>query len=361
MKENAKKDHPKIQLIGCAKNEAAYLPEWIFHHLNIGFSYITIYVNNTDDNTLEILDKISNKHPNITYIIADELIASPPEHYREKTNTNFYNTNTIQAIIYTHALESRDENSDHIAFLDIDEFFFPYKPLSSIWPYDEKENSVVKRFNWILLSGDKKDFCPIAECAKGYLDREFKSVVPNHNVNIRAEDPHRFSINGNIGLISKDAVILHRVLRSPKEYLFLLARSTSNSKNKLANGFKRNRRGWTSRGLDLNKFNIHFEIDYEEALVEFTRNCDITKEIKSARDKVIKNYQTVLNTLNIINQQNIELTRSLGGLDIKHINYTRTALSSIFWNIIRLTSPKSILSHIPIKEAFIHKIKKLFK
>jgi hypothetical protein len=49
---------PRILLAGIAKNEAAYLPEWIFYHLNIGIDVIRVYVNNTDDNTLQILDKL---------------------------------------------------------------------------------------------------------------------------------------------------------------------------------------------------------------------------------------------------------------------------------------------------------------
>ena len=44
----------KIKLVAIAKDEAAYLPEWIFHHLYFGFDAIDIYVNNTTDNTHEL-------------------------------------------------------------------------------------------------------------------------------------------------------------------------------------------------------------------------------------------------------------------------------------------------------------------
>jgi hypothetical protein len=64
--EELKSKTPNIHLTGCAKNEAAYLPEWIFHHLNIGFNSIKVYVNNTDDNSIEVLNKIIKHHPQVS-------------------------------------------------------------------------------------------------------------------------------------------------------------------------------------------------------------------------------------------------------------------------------------------------------
>lgn len=44
----------KVKLVAIAKDEAAYLPDWIFHHLYFGFDSIDIYVNNTTDNTYDL-------------------------------------------------------------------------------------------------------------------------------------------------------------------------------------------------------------------------------------------------------------------------------------------------------------------
>jgi len=49
----------KIKLIAVAKDEAAYIPEWVYHHLNFGFDSISIYTNNISDNTRDVIDKIS--------------------------------------------------------------------------------------------------------------------------------------------------------------------------------------------------------------------------------------------------------------------------------------------------------------
>ena len=50
----------KVKLVAIAKDEGAYLVDWIFHHLYFGFYAIDIYVNRTSDNTFEIADKLKS-------------------------------------------------------------------------------------------------------------------------------------------------------------------------------------------------------------------------------------------------------------------------------------------------------------
>ena len=47
-----------LKLVAIAKDEAPYLPIWIFHHLHIGITSIDIYLNNIEDNSYEIVQKI---------------------------------------------------------------------------------------------------------------------------------------------------------------------------------------------------------------------------------------------------------------------------------------------------------------
>ena len=49
---------PVVKLVAIAKNEAPYIPSWVFHHFNIGVDLIEIYINNTDDNSLKICRKL---------------------------------------------------------------------------------------------------------------------------------------------------------------------------------------------------------------------------------------------------------------------------------------------------------------
>ena len=46
----------KIKLVAIAKNEAAYLAEWIFHHLYLGVDEIEIHFNRCSDNTLDYIE-----------------------------------------------------------------------------------------------------------------------------------------------------------------------------------------------------------------------------------------------------------------------------------------------------------------
>jgi len=63
----------KIKLVAIAKDEAAYLPEWIYHHLHFGFDEIEVYVNFTTDNSYEVLAAIAKHHP-VRYRNAEYLV-----------------------------------------------------------------------------------------------------------------------------------------------------------------------------------------------------------------------------------------------------------------------------------------------
>ena len=57
----------KIKLVAIAKDEAAYLPQWIFHHLRLGVDSIDVYINDSFDNSIEISRKINAIEPRFKY------------------------------------------------------------------------------------------------------------------------------------------------------------------------------------------------------------------------------------------------------------------------------------------------------
>ena len=61
----------KIKLIAIAKNEAANLPQWVFHHFRIGVDSIDVYINGSSDNSLEISRKINSFEPRFKFYDAD--------------------------------------------------------------------------------------------------------------------------------------------------------------------------------------------------------------------------------------------------------------------------------------------------
>ena len=104
---------PKIKLVAIAKNEAAYLPQWIHHHFLVGFNEIEIYINDTTDNSVAICEKIKKNHPGLTFHIADQLRS---ESIRQ--NSSF------QISAYNQSLH-RSSGATHLMALDLDEYLVP--------------------------------------------------------------------------------------------------------------------------------------------------------------------------------------------------------------------------------------------
>jgi glycosyltransferase involved in cell wall biosynthesis len=108
----------KCRLIAISKNERRYLPEWIAYHLAIGFSGVTIYDNDSDDGTEELVDLIGQKLP-INYIRWPSVDRASP-----------------QRSAYNHAIDN-NEGDDFIFFIDIDEFVVP-------WGFDSITEFLIK-------------------------------------------------------------------------------------------------------------------------------------------------------------------------------------------------------------------------
>ena len=98
------------KLIAIAKNEGAYLPQWIYHHFSIGFDEIEIYINDTTDNSIEICEKIQKNHSGLTFHIADKLRL---ESVREQRS--------FQISAYNNSLHN-SSNTTHLMALDLDEY-----------------------------------------------------------------------------------------------------------------------------------------------------------------------------------------------------------------------------------------------
>ena len=67
-------DKIKIKLVAIAKNEAAYLPQWIFHHLRLGVDSIDVYINGSSDNSVEISRIINSFEPRFKFYESDKYV-----------------------------------------------------------------------------------------------------------------------------------------------------------------------------------------------------------------------------------------------------------------------------------------------
>ncbi|WP_228056526.1 FkbM family methyltransferase [Microcoleus sp. LEGE 07076] len=95
----------KLSVCAIMKNEAPYLIEWLEFHKIVGVERFYLYNNNSTDNTLDIVQP---------YVQSGEVVLhdwpfSPKQ----------------QASAYEHCLEEYKQESEWIAFLDLDEFLFP--------------------------------------------------------------------------------------------------------------------------------------------------------------------------------------------------------------------------------------------
>jgi len=105
----------RIKVAAIAKDEGAYIPEWIFHHLHFKFDAIEIWVNDTTDSSIEILNRICVNNSNVKYHIADELLL-----FCQKNKLPFQ-IEAYKKIFY----KSIEEGFTHLIFLDLDELWMP--------------------------------------------------------------------------------------------------------------------------------------------------------------------------------------------------------------------------------------------
>ena len=113
----------KIKVVAIAKDEAAYLPEWCFHHLYFGFDACEVWLNNITDNSIEVCKTLVTRTQNrFSWVMADDLLAS----------CNVKGKN-FQTEAYNIAFgQARRQGFSHVLFIDLDELWIPHDFQSSI-------------------------------------------------------------------------------------------------------------------------------------------------------------------------------------------------------------------------------------
>jgi hypothetical protein len=288
----------RIKLVAIAKDEAAYLPEWIYHHLYFGIDAIDVYVNNTTDNTFEILSSIAENH-DVNIINSDNIYAKSSEHF--------------QSNAYRHAVSKTSKDIySHILFLDVDEFWTPSDFSTSIKEFiQEKNNFDVINFNWAIhLDEDEYSQCykekirMVNNSHIKYLVKTSVNFQPSiHNAlgnltysdcfgnEVTFENPAKAKVDTNsINILP--AFVLHRLYRSQKEYVSLLSRGRPRGDQ-----IKNNRFGYYNKSTT---HELTFEIDtdkleiYNSGLAKFIKKNNLSNKLKIAREYVEKRYSNTL-------------------------------------------------------------------
>lgn len=323
----------KIRLAAIAKDEGAYLPEWIYWHLNLGFDDIFLYINNTNDNSEFILKKISKNFPVTVKVLGENDEYGFEDSIIEKS---FLKKNPLQSKLYSDIyFQSQNEGYSHVMFLDIDEFLVI--DYSNIKLLIENNNEDIIFFNWFNCSGEKKCFSKLKSPVMGEKSIFTKFLIKTNLTDIKFLSTHNVSclhsskylygrdnIGNNNGIHldntgwSNKAFILHRHLRSKFEYISLLMRG--DTWNNSIVGFKNNRGGWSKYGIHM-IFIPNFEgKSYREGFNDFLYKNNIKMDFRLAQYYILKRANRTIYKVEQIKKLNNELDMVLSGTKLNHVD-----------------------------------------
>ena len=293
----------KVKIIAVASNESAYLAEWIHHHLYFGFDGIEILLNRTNDNSLEILKRISAKHSNVKY--------------RDVSFLDLADVENIQRAAYSIAVNELEDSFTHYIFLDIDEFWVPKDFSSSVQDVVESLKKEVPdanlfSFEWANKVDDLEEFQePFQAETKLVPDSHLKTLVSTSLTveklfahNVMCKEPVNVLADGGIfsrkpiyklaessGYL-KNAFVMHRVFRSQIEYIALLGKG----RPKFPGLLKDNRHGfnrYNPKNALLFKADSKALSDLNESYKAFLSNTSIADELYAAKESVANRAATV--------------------------------------------------------------------
>lgn len=331
----------KIKLIAIAKDEAAYLPEWIFHHLHFGFDEINIYVNNTTDNTSSLASSMQSLF-NVHFIDGDSYFINQQK--------------TPQQKVYRDAfLKAQQEGFSHVMFLDIDEFWTPQDMETDIKQCLGELNADVISFEW-LNKFEHSLFGPALEdTIKGEHHRLVKSLIStqfnSENINIHnilSENTINVLADGSPAAFSKDNqslinvgdikpyFITHRMYRSEIEYVSLLGRGRPSPTHTAS--FKDNRNGFCQPTLEVKTVSLNTQAlaIYQEKKQAFYQRYLDSDHFEVAHQFVRQRYEYVVQLLRNATLDDVHTIKKVfKNVDTPEVN---RALSEYFSNLVSYLS-----------------------
>lgn len=318
----------RVALIAIAKDEGAYLHEWIHHHLYLGFSPIIIGVNRTTDSSIDILKKISYENKNVKFEVLDWIDKGVPR--------GFKNFQTLSYAYLSNKLEMN--TNDYFCFLDIDEFWFSRNGNKIDKFISDNKGFDIASFPWFCQLGEDTAFQPPFKDAKVNKNKHVKSIV---KVNVlskskmtRAHVPEFFysdyeslihidqngertscvEVKGvndpfpNISSTKFEHGILHRMIRSEEEYISLVLRGRPDGRKIKSNG----RSGFSfANDLLINPFGDEYYI----SLNRFIKNYGLSEIIAKSRVEKINYYKNAIHNMSVTEliKESIDAYKALNG------------------------------------------------
>ena len=327
---------PKVVLAAVARNESAYLAEWIHHHLYFGVDLIDITVNRSDDPSERVLDAICRVEPRLRYRNGDFLDRGKP------------GSRNIQIEAYKMVrrhYRRRYGRRDYLFFLDIDEFWTPVDFETRIADVLlEAGLPDIALFNWFSLLSDKTLFArTFADPIAGLHVPQIKTAarlglwpvrISPHS--IRTPAPARRWSAAGLRTDWKNrsqtvtapndfgpAFVVHRQYRTPLEYLAIVARGNP---RRNAARFKVNRVGYRDRD-DHSSWQKSFEITpglrdaYEMSLDGFLARAGLADLLVEARLSVLRKAEDAVATFrDLPDKEQRQLALLFSNLDLDDVD-----------------------------------------
>lgn len=308
-----------IRLIAIAKDEGAYLAEWIHHHLYFGFDQIAVILNGCTDNSHQLLEQIANNEPRLLVRDGNALKASC-----QQTGQNFQ----IAAYAQELALARQESRVTHVMCLDIDEFWITPGLTETIHNYtDHYREADSIAFAWHMeVPSNPEPFSPALQASYPVQkDRHVKSIhrisdrltyLDIHNATHQhgnylladGQDFPQHTHNGSERAGLPDelfkptqvdcAFVYHRVLRSQQEYLASLQRGRPGPS---AHSLKTNRWGYQSHEPSAPVLLVeHHEKELHtlhSSCASFTNTHQLEGNIAEGKQHAHRRFQTVLSAV----------------------------------------------------------------
>ena len=323
----------KVKLAALAKDEGAYLPEWIFHHLIFGVDEIEVYVNNTTDNSVAVLTSIAQHYP-VKITFADKLF---------KSATFDFQVQAYKKIVKAAVADG----FTHLLLLDIDEFWTPADFNTSIKQaiINLGEPDVVN-FNWFLHC-DESEFGPCYQSSMNirtnpHVKTLFKLTAPWEKVGIHnvlgksltytrgngetfdfGDSPH--CALSDAQCLDHDYFIVHRLYRSEREYISLLGRGRLN-KTKI----KDNRSGYyaASRQDNTITFPANLVDLYYQQYDQFLTQCALLDLLPASKVFVLERFNGVMSLATHAEKEDVLLFIKLfNKINLPEVSSVREKLS----------------------------------
>ncbi len=315
---------PKIKLVAIARNEAAYLAEWVHHHLYFGFAEIEVHYNNCTDNTQELAACLASSR--VHFCNAD--------HYFQQNDAG-----APQVEVYRNAfIKAREQGFSHVMFLDIDEFWLPADLKTSISQWARsRANSDIVCFNWLNKIDESEPFSrvldtpmlavePAEQVKSMYKSFVWPGQMNAHNIidnslrYCRDDGTDFFPLNKHFSRLKKPALshskdrafIIHRKYRSEKEYIAMLGRGRPIGKKLQKSIFKNNRNGYIN-AVQPSMLDFSQEVweKYTEAVTRFMNQPDIAVATEQGHQFIEKAYTEALNMIEMAPKGEMKLLAQL--------------------------------------------------